>query len=148
MSLWLFPFQGLLQEITVFHFNLFNYLHVLPHYIHISPLCPTFWTPIPIHNLKSLLLLLLTAFPFSGVCHSLGLPLGLLRGTSISSILLSMCPLSLLCTCPNYTNLASLAFSQSLPVCLCRFSVIQVFSKVRFLLATGLLCDQQNAAEN
>ena len=47
---------------------------------------------------------------------SSGLPLHLLPGSSISSILLPMYPLSLLCTWPNHLNLASLAFSPSLPV--------------------------------
>uniref|UniRef100_A0A3P8VTU0 Anion exchange protein n=1 Tax=Cynoglossus semilaevis TaxID=244447 RepID=A0A3P8VTU0_CYNSE len=37
--------------------------------------------------------------------------------SSISNILLPMYPLSLLCTCPNHLNLASLAFSPNLPVC-------------------------------
>ena len=38
-----------------------------------------------------------------------GRPLGLIPGSSISSILLPMSPLSLFCTCPNHLNLASLA---------------------------------------
>ena len=90
-----------------------------------------------------LTILLLAAFPFSGVatanhrfhfnlffvsstltpttCMSsftasinllFGRPLGLLPGSSVSS-LLPMSPLSLLCTCPSHLNLASLAFSPS-----------------------------------
>ncbi|KAI5620838.1 inversin isoform X1 [Silurus asotus] len=37
----------------------------------------------------------------------LGLPLFLLLGGSIPSILLPLCPMCLLCTCPNHLNLAS-----------------------------------------
>ena len=41
----------------------------------------------------------------------LWLPLCLLSGRYISSILIPMYPVSVLCTCPNYLNPASLAFS-------------------------------------
>ncbi|KAF7663340.1 hypothetical protein LDENG_00211810, partial [Lucifuga dentata] len=40
-----------------------------------------------------------------------GLPLGLLPGSSNLSILLPICSLSLLCTCPNHLSLASLTLS-------------------------------------
>ena len=90
-SLLLFPFQELPQQITVFHFNLIFVS---------STLTPT------------------TCMSFFTASTNLlfGLPLCLLPGSSISSILLPMYPLSLLCTCPNHLNLAFLAFSPSLHV--------------------------------
>ncbi|KAF7708492.1 hypothetical protein HF521_017549 [Silurus meridionalis] len=47
----------------------------------------------------------------------LGLPLFLLPGGSILSILLLIYPMSLLCTCPNHFNLASLTLSPKCPTC-------------------------------
>ena len=73
-SLRLFPFQGLPQRITAFHFNLFFVS---------STLTPT---------------TCMSSFTAS-INLLFGLPLRLLPGSSISSILLPMSPLSLLCTC-------------------------------------------------
>ncbi|KAF7688101.1 hypothetical protein HF521_014107, partial [Silurus meridionalis] len=47
----------------------------------------------------------------------LGLPLFLFPGGSILSILLPIHPMSLLCTCPNHLNLASLTLSPKRPTC-------------------------------
>ncbi|KAF7703122.1 hypothetical protein HF521_022129, partial [Silurus meridionalis] len=47
----------------------------------------------------------------------LGLPLFLLPGGSILSILLLIYPMSLLCTCPNHLNLTSLTLSPKRPTC-------------------------------
>ncbi|KAI5104455.1 sodium/calcium exchanger 1 isoform X3 [Silurus meridionalis] len=47
----------------------------------------------------------------------LGLPLFLLPGGSILSILLLIYPMSLICTCPNRLNLASLTLSPKRPTC-------------------------------
>ncbi|KAF7708794.1 hypothetical protein HF521_017851, partial [Silurus meridionalis] len=45
------------------------------------------------------------------------LPLFLLPGGSILSILLPIYPMSLLCTCPNHLNLTSLTLSPKRPTC-------------------------------
>ena len=89
---WLVPFLGLPQWITAFHFNLFSVSSTLTLATCMSSLTAS------INLLFSL-------------------PLPLLPGSSISSILLPMYPLSLLCTCPNHLNLASLVFSPNIPVC-------------------------------
>ncbi|KAF7686644.1 hypothetical protein HF521_015037 [Silurus meridionalis] len=47
----------------------------------------------------------------------LGLPLFLLPGVSILSILLLIYPVFLLCTCPNHLNLTSLTLSPKRPTC-------------------------------
>uniref|UniRef100_A0A3P8WWC6 Protease associated domain containing 1 n=1 Tax=Cynoglossus semilaevis TaxID=244447 RepID=A0A3P8WWC6_CYNSE len=85
-------FSGFAQHIIDFHLSLFSAF---------STLTPT----ICMSSLTTSIYLLF------------GLPLFLLPGSSISNILLPMYPLSLLCTCPNHLNLASLAFSPNLPVC-------------------------------
>ena len=90
-SLRLFLFQGSPQRITAFHFDLFFVT---------STLTPTTCMSSFIASIN---------LPF-------GRPLGLLPGSCISSILLPMSPLSLLCTCPKHLSLVSLAFSPSLPV--------------------------------
>ena len=89
-SLRLFSFQASPQRITVFHFDIFFVS---------STLTPTTC----MCSLTTSINLLF------------GLPLRLLPGSSISSILLPMYPLSLLCTCPNHLNLSSFS---SKPSCL------------------------------
>ncbi|KAF7706705.1 hypothetical protein HF521_019959, partial [Silurus meridionalis] len=73
-----------------------------------SPLSSTFASFKPTTCMSSLTIFINLLF---------GLPLSLLPGVSILSILLLIYHMSLLCTCPNHLNLASLTLSPKRPTC-------------------------------